>query len=219
MKRTLSPLLLVLAGACAVAAVVSVPEAGARRSGRSTIVSPEWTWLRRAADGPASTRSAGIATAASETAQTTSASRPRLPLAAGYGRLALSFEPNRGQLDRRVDFFARGQGYALFLSRGDAMLALRGSGASGSGGAAGGQARAGVIRLHLVGADRRVRVKGKRRLPGRVNYLLGADRRRWRTGIPTYARVVYGDVYRGVDVVYYGSQGRLEYDFVVRPRA
>src|SRR5262249_12992669 len=55
--------------------------------------------------------------------------------------------------------------------------------------------------------------------PGKVNYFRGNDPRKWRTGIPTYAKVRYRGVYAGVDVVYYGAQRQLEYDFVVAPGA
>jgi uncharacterized repeat protein (TIGR01451 family) len=56
-------------------------------------------------------------------------------------------------------------------------------------------------------------------LPGRSNYFIGNDPQRWRTNIPNYGRVKYEQVYPGVDLVYYGTQGRLEYDFVVAPGA
>src|SRR5205823_6500094 len=52
-------------------------------------------------------------------------------------------------------------------------------------------------------------------LPGKVNYLLGNDPMRWRTNVPTYGKVAYQDVYAGIDLVYYGDQRQLEYDFVV----
>jgi hypothetical protein len=56
-------------------------------------------------------------------------------------------------------------------------------------------------------------------LPGTVNYFTGSDRAKWRTGIPTYGKVKYENVYAGVDLMYYGNQGTLEYDFVVAPGA
>jgi Beta-propeller repeat len=142
----------------------------------------------------------------------------KLP-AARYARLPLSFERNRGQASRRVDFLARGRGIALLLSRGDAVIALRRPRKSASGRPTAKYARPAVLRLRLVGADRRARAVGARRLQGRVNYLLGADWRRWHTNVPTYARVTYRNIYPGVDLVYYGSEGRLGYDFVVRPHA
>jgi len=56
-------------------------------------------------------------------------------------------------------------------------------------------------------------------LPGKSNYLIGADQAQWRTNIPNYARVRYDEVWPGIDVVFYGAQRRLEYDFVVAPGA
>ncbi|MEO8368357.1 MAG: SBBP repeat-containing protein, partial [Candidatus Solibacter sp.] len=55
-------------------------------------------------------------------------------------------------------------------------------------------------------------------LPGMVNYLVG-NQANWKTGIPTYSRVQYPDAWPGIDVIYYGSDGNLEYDFVVAPGA
>ena len=56
-------------------------------------------------------------------------------------------------------------------------------------------------------------------MPGTVNDYTGNDPSTWRTGIPTYGRIVYHDVYPGVDVSYYGRQGQLEYDWTVQPGA
>src|SRR5439155_18826573 len=74
-----------------------------------------------------------------------------------------------------------------------------------------------VLRLQLVGANPHPHIAGLEELPGKVNYFLGNDPQRWRTNIPTYAKVKYEGVYPGVDLVYYGQQGHLEYDFVVAP--
>ena len=57
------------------------------------------------------------------------------------------------------------------------------------------------------------------RLPGVVNYVKGNDPSRWQQGVPTFARVRYADVYDGIDVVYYGNQRRLQYNFIVAPGA
>jgi Beta-propeller repeat/HYDIN/CFA65/VesB-like, Ig-like domain len=76
-----------------------------------------------------------------------------------------------------------------------------------------------VLRLKLQGANRRARAVGAGKLPTKVNYFLGRDPEKWRRDIPSYARVRYADVYPGIDLVYYGNQGRLEYDFVVKPGA
>ena len=73
------------------------------------------------------------------------------------------------------------------------------------------------LRMKLVGANRAATVAHADELAGKVNYFIGNDPTRWRTNIPTFGRVRYQDVYPGVDVVYYGNQRQLEYDFVVAP--
>jgi len=73
----------------------------------------------------------------------------------------------------------------------------------------------GVVRLELVGAEGGARAVGEEELPGKVNYFIGRDPRKWRRGLPTYGRVRYRGIYRGVDVVYYGREGELEYDLEV----
>ncbi|MEO7649013.1 MAG: hypothetical protein ABIZ80_00970 [Bryobacteraceae bacterium] len=50
-----------------------------------------------------------------------------------------------------------------------------------------------------------------------ANYFLGNDPNRWVTDAPTYARVQYHDVYPGIDLLSYGAEWQLDYDFVVAP--
>ena len=141
----------------------------------------------------------------------TATSRPSpgsAPLAAGaYGRRALAFEANVGQLDPEVAFRANGQGYELFVTRTDAVFSLRSSGSDGA-----------AVGLRPVGG-RRAQVVGLERLPGQVNHLVGSDPRRWHPGIATYARVAQRSVWEGIDIVYYSRGGELEYDVVVAPGA
>ncbi len=129
-------------------------------------------------------------------------------LADAYGRLPLSFEANHGQTHSSIEFVARSTGYQLFLTAGDAVLVLRRPGKAG----------ADTLRMSLVGADP-ARLIGVDQLPGAVSYLIGSDPARWRTAIPTYAKVLARGVYPGVDLVYYGNGRQLEYDFVLAPGA
>ena len=77
-----------------------------------------------------------------------------------------------------------------------------------------------VLRMKLSGANASAAVRGVEELPGKSNYFIGNDPKKWRTNVPNYAQVRYQDVYPGVDLVYYGTQGgQLEYDFVVAPGA
>ena len=137
-------------------------------------------------------------------------------LSAQYARLPLSFERNLGQTDRRVKFLARGPHYTLFLTADQAVLALQQNAAQqGKPGAP--QVPPAVVRVRLVGANGGAQVSGLDELPGRSNYFVGNDPQRWHTQIPTYAKVLYRDAYPGIDAVYYGRQGQMETDYVVKP--
>ena len=76
-----------------------------------------------------------------------------------------------------------------------------------------------VIRMQLAGANSPAEPTGVEQLPGTVNYFRGNDPAKWHAGIPTYAKVRYAGVYPGIDLVYYGNQQQLEYDFIVAPGA
>ena len=146
-----------------------------------------------------------------------------------YGKLPLHFELNQGQADPQVKFLARGPGYTLFLTRTEAVLALRHSGAEDQDPKtinleeAEYSARRGqpadywrnvldepsiettVLRMRLIGANLEPRITGLDPLPGKSNYFLGNDPSKWRTNVPHYARVRYEEVYPGIDLVYYGT--------------
>jgi CSLREA domain-containing protein len=135
-----------------------------------------------------------------------------------YGALPLSFEANAGQTDEVVRFLSRGPGYTLFLTPDEAVLALaqpaqaRGEGQEASG-------ESSVLRLTLEGANLDAPMSGVDALEGRVNYLIGNDPSQWRTDVPIYQKVHYDEVYEGIDLVFYGNLGQLEYDWVVKPGA
>ena len=76
-----------------------------------------------------------------------------------------------------------------------------------------------LVKLEFAGANPSARAEGLDPLPGKSNYFTGEDPKAWRTNVPTFARVRYAGVYPGVDLVYYGNQQRLEYDFIVNPGA
>jgi hypothetical protein len=161
-----------------------------------------------------------------------------------YGKLPLSFEANHGQTDGRVKFLSRTRGYSLFLTADEAVLALSGSaakrpapkGVSGFGAATVSLKRypdtnpnpgtnpkpatpqsmtGGVLRMKLRHANPAAKITGTDELAGTSNYFIGNDPEKWRTNIPTYAKVKYEGIYSGIDLVYYGNQRQLEYDFIV----
>jgi hypothetical protein len=130
-----------------------------------------------------------------------------------YSRLPLMFEPNRGQTDASVKFLAHGNGYGLYLTAKDAVLALQQSAASSQHPAR----RTSAVSMRLAGTSSVAEPTGDVQLPGKSNYLIGNDPGQWHRDIPQFARVRYRNVYPGIDLVFYGNQGRLEYDFEVAP--
>jgi len=156
----------------------------------------------------ASHRSSGPAAAAAVTGRARAAAA-----------LPSGFEINAGQTDRRVTFLAHGSGYTLFLTATEAVLnvAARRAHTAGAGKAPASPAGGDVVRLRLAGANAHARVAGLDQLPGASNYLLGHNRRSWRTDVRSYARVAYTGIYRGINLVYHGARRQLEYDFVLAP--
>ena len=183
----------------------------------------------------------------SRLAPTAGLSAANQELLKSYGQLPLSFEANAGQTAAQVQYLSRGSGYALFLTSTSAVLSLQTPTAAssndelrtenreprtanaiesssfsvlGSSFSVPNSANTGVaLAMNLVGANTQATVTGLDQLPGTSNYFIGSDQIQWHTGIANYGQVAYQDVYPGVNLVYYGNQQQLEYDFVVAPGA
>ncbi len=144
-----------------------------------------------------------------------------------YGKLPLAFEVNQGQANPDAQFVSRGSGYRLLLGPTEAELTLRRSSAARrdqeersvkrSRETQRRQTDSKTVKLNLIGASDTAVAVPQGELQTKSNYLVGNVPEKWRTGIATYAQVRYSDVYPGIDVVYYGNQNQLEYDFVVAP--
>ncbi len=150
--------------------------------------------------------------------------------------LPLIFEPNQGQgnldpADPRAKFVTRGSGYSLFLGSEGAILSLvsrddsrkddsrQDASKQDSAKRRSSATHVESLQMKLAGANPSANVSGADLLPGTSNYFLGNDPAKWRHGVPQFARVRYENVYPGINLVFYGNQGRLEYDFQVAPGA
>ena len=96
---------------------------------------------------------------------------------------------------------------SILLSAAESVIELRGSK----------KTKARFIHASLAGGRSSVEPQAEQPLSGRVNYLIGADPKKWHTDISTFGAVRFPNVYPGVDVVYHGNRGNLETDFVVQP--
>lgn len=134
-----------------------------------------------------------------------------------FSGLPLMFEPNLGQgnldpSDSRARFVARGSGYSLFLGSEGAILSLASRSRT-----RGADVQVDSVEMKLAGANPNLNLTAMDRTSGKSNYLIGNDPAKWRTGVPQFARVRYDNVYPGINLVFYGNQGQLEYDFQVEP--
>ncbi len=161
------------------------------------------------------------------------------PPPSSYGQVPLSFEANHGQANEPVKYLARGTNATLYLTPTEAALEVKGlrkgeremriadfgmrnddhSPAPRVAQSALPNPQSAIVRMKLLGANPAPTLRGEAELPGKSNYFSGKDTKQWQTNIPTYARVKYEAVYDGIDLVYYGNQQQLEYDFVVQPGA
>jgi hypothetical protein len=119
-----------------------------------------------------------------------------------YARLPLAFEKHGER------FVAHGRGYIVGIESGRAVIEVLSEKEQASH----------PISLEFAGSRSSHGIPGAE-LPGKVNYILGNDPAKWQTGLPTYRRLTWPDIYPGIDVVYYGNQRQLEFDFVVKPGA
>jgi Beta-propeller repeat/Abnormal spindle-like microcephaly-assoc'd, ASPM-SPD-2-Hydin len=148
-------------------------------------------------------------------------------IVASYGKLPLAFEANQGQSDPQVKFLSRGAGYSLFLTSNEAVLALHeasrqepalpGAKVRTAPEKISREIKSAVLHMKLVGSNAKTEVTGQDELAGKSNYFIGNDPKKWHTNVRQFGKVGYKNVYPGVDLVYYGHQRELEYDFVMQP--
>ena len=125
-----------------------------------------------------------------------------------FDLLPLRFEPNQGQASTDAEFLAQGRGFSALFKQNETDFLFAGHSATGS-----------PLRVTLLNASRNAAVSGEKRLPGTVNYFMGNDRRKWHTGLPTFESIRYAGVYPGTDLIFYGNNGSLEFDFQLSPGA
>lgn len=153
---------------------------------------------------------------------------------AAYAALPLNFELNQGQTNKRVKFLARSGGYLLFLTATEAIMVLENPAAhrrgkenrdalslTNAGALEENSPRAprSVVRMNFEGANPAPHIEALEQSMTITNYFAGPYAAQWRTDIPNYERIRYSQIYPGIDLVFYGNQRQLEYDFVVAPGA
>ena len=128
----------------------------------------------------------------------------KAPATVKWSEIPLSFEPNIGQESPEVRYLARGSSYTLYLA--DTEMLLSGHNQA-------------PLKMKVLGANLAPRIAGEGQQVSTSNYLVGNDPSKWRTSVPNFDRARSSNVYPGIDLVYYGHDGNLEYDWIVSPSA
>jgi hypothetical protein len=118
----------------------------------------------------------------------------------------LAFERYEGQYAGGVQFVSRTPGYTVLVEPRQVTMALRQSPATRP-----------FVRMRLLQSNASSAPVPEEPQLAKMNYFIGNDPTRWRTDVPLFGKVRFPSVYKDVDLVYYGNQQQLEYDFVIRP--
>jgi hypothetical protein len=145
----------------------------------------------------------------------------RLKVLKSYGRLPLSFVENKGQVDKRVSFYLKGNQGTIYFTKEAIIYDLIATEPHPLKRA---EIRSKEVKrlsftLKPVGAREGVRLVANERLPGRVNYFIGSDPKGWQRDIPIYREILYKGLFTGIDLRLYGTNDQMEYDFIVHPGA
>ena len=142
--------------------------------------------------------------------------------------LPLEFIPNVGQTDGRVSFYIKGSDRTIYFTPKGMTLALHKETTAVKPGRkellTGPKERkpspteSWVVKMDFIGARKDVVPEGLEKSGAVFSYFKGS-REDWHTGLPGYRRIIYRDLWPGVDLVYKGDVGRLKYEFIVGPGA
>ena len=149
-------------------------------------------------------------------------------VATSYGKLPLSFVENKGQMDKRARFVIRGprasaffrnDGVTFDLWEASKIKSLDKRDMKAEKPSKSEVRKHAVLKLTFKGANPKCQVKGMDTLSGKVNYMIGKDKSKWHTDVPTYKGVTYRNIWHGIDIMYRGDRRQLKYDIRVNPGA
>ncbi|MBC8490251.1 MAG: SBBP repeat-containing protein, partial [Bacteroidetes bacterium] len=139
---------------------------------------------------------------------------PTFRLNETYGKLPLYFVRNDGQLDKKVKFYEKGRGHAVYFTKEGVFLSLMVTGKPRKS-----RWQHALIKLIPLNANKELMIVAEGHKKTKVNFFIGNDPKKWKTNIPTYGAIIYKDVYKNTDIRFYGNNRELEYDVIMRPGA
>jgi uncharacterized repeat protein (TIGR02543 family) len=121
-----------------------------------------------------------------------------------YGKMPLSFIPNKGQMDRQVYFYIQGKDKSVYFTSTGLTYAL--------------SSPRWVVKLDFVGARKDVKPELLEKSGTVISYFKGKAEE-WKTGLQAASKIIYRELWPGIDLVYYGTVNKMKYEFIVHPGA
>jgi hypothetical protein len=141
-----------------------------------------------------------------------------MKLVKSYGGLPLHIIENKGQVPTKAPYYLKSEWGAVYFTKEGISYHLIGRKAPPKTNQ-NSELKRHIFFMKPVGADQQVRLVAGARLPGKINYFIGNDPAKWQRDIPIYGEIFYKGLYEGIDLKVYGSNGAMEYDFIVSPGA
>ncbi|RMF92364.1 MAG: hypothetical protein D6734_12380, partial [Candidatus Schekmanbacteria bacterium] len=129
-----------------------------------------------------------------------------------FSSIPLAFIRNSGELDNRVKYYEKGIGHTTLFTKKGFYINLRKVGENN-------QQKVKSIKIVPLGRNKDLQIKTVGIQNGTLNYLIGNDPSKWRRNVKLYKKVIYSEVYEGVNFKFYGNNNQLEYDIVIKPGA
>ncbi|MCY6354152.1 SBBP repeat-containing protein [Clostridium sp. ZS2-4] len=129
-----------------------------------------------------------------------------------------TFIYNEGQVDSKVKYYIKGSSCGIYFTQEEVVLTFL-HGKSQKDKMNSEEMICTAFHLQFAGANSDVRIEGENKCKGTVNYFKGNDSSKWHTQIATYEKIIYKELWSGVDLVFYGMNGELKYDFILQPGA
>jgi len=145
-----------------------------------------------------------------------------------YGKLPLYFIKNNGQINEKISFYERSAGHGTFFTSDGLILSLtkkedKADKASFNKDILGleteesAKTTTEAVTLSFVDANAKAKISSSDKMTGHVNYFVGNDKTKWRSNVPTYGAVTYKDIYKNIDIKFYGNNKNIEHDVIVKP--
>jgi len=127
-----------------------------------------------------------------------------------FGKVPIFFVPNRGQTDDQVVFYVKGADKTVYFASDGVTFAMNYPARSGNER----ESERWVVKLDFLDARKDVEPEGVEKTGAVLSYFRGKPEE-WKTGLPAYSRIIYRDLWPGIDLAYKGEMDKLKYEFII----